>query len=104
MARFGWYALPKSGTPYYGPIPDGADELADHDITEAIVSSTSPVEVDPDLVLAGSVDEVIEHAESYPIEVVRRLIESEHAGQNRTTLLAKLEKLSKDMEEIPPAG
>jgi hypothetical protein len=23
----GWYRLPRSGTPYYGPIPDGAEQI-----------------------------------------------------------------------------
>jgi hypothetical protein len=28
----GWYRLPKSNTPYYGPVPEGADRLDDAEV------------------------------------------------------------------------
>jgi hypothetical protein len=54
-----------------------------------------PVDVDVDVVLAGTVEEILEEAEGYPVDVVRRLIESEYTGRNRSTLLERLERIAK---------
>lgn len=32
----GWYLLPKSETPYHGPIPDGVKPLTDAQLDKAI--------------------------------------------------------------------
>jgi hypothetical protein len=53
-----------------------------------------PVDVDIDVVLAGTVEEIAEKAEGYPVDVVRRLIESEYVGRNRSTLLERLERIA----------
>jgi hypothetical protein len=100
--REGWYRLPKSGIPYFGPIPEGVEELSEPAVAEAILDPDNPIEIDPDVVLAGSVEEITTIAADYPIDVVRRLIEAEHAGRDRASLIDKLDRMAKRMEEIPP--
>lgn len=39
----GWYLLPKSGTPYHGPIPEGAKTLTDAEAKRAVKNSGEPV-------------------------------------------------------------
>jgi hypothetical protein len=106
MRRVGWYLLPRSGTPYHGPIPDGVEEVPDPVTGELAAQQQRTPDTDDELVvvLDGTVDEIAAQAEAYPVEVVRRLIEQEYAGQNRTTLLERLDRIAKRQEDASPAS
>jgi hypothetical protein len=106
MRRSGWYRLPRSGTPFHGPIPDGAEEIPDPTTGEeneaASVVGVPDGDDELEVVLAGTIEQITEQADSYPVETVRRLIESEYAGRNRSTLLERLDRIAKRLEETPP--
>lgn len=40
--KIGWYKLPRSGHPYYGPVPDGAETLTPTQAEKAAKHSGSP--------------------------------------------------------------
>lgn len=82
----GWYRLPKSGQPFYGPIPDGAETI------------DAPGDVADEGLLALSVEEIAREAVALPIDELRTLIQQESAGRNRKTALEALERLAKEAE------
>lgn len=100
----GWYKLPRSGVPYYGPIPDGAETITENAVAAAVVDSSTPINPDPAFVLHGTTAEVSAAAEGYSIDEVRRLIDAEQQGRNRSSLLERLERIAKAKEEIPASG
>jgi hypothetical protein len=86
-----WFTLPHSGQAWWSP--DGSPPHP-----AAVQSSEPHIDAEHADVLEGTATEIETAIAAYPIEEVRRLIEAEGAGRNRTTVVAALDRRAKAIE------